>query len=148
MEYGGCKMKKILSNPDVSVIVVNNNGKKYLEKCFSSLRQIDYKKEKLQVIMVDNCSTDDSDSYVKKRFPFVKVLHNDINNYAKANNIGIKFSESKFVALLNNDTYVDKNWLEELLNVMKKEDHIGCAGSKVLFPDGRIQSAGHYEFPN
>ena len=141
-------MKKTFSYPDVSVVVVNHNGKRYLEKCLSSLKHLDYKKEKLQIVMVDNCSTDGSSNFVKRQFPGVRVLHNDINNYAKANNIGIKSSDGEFVALLNNDTYVDKNWLSELINVTKKHQRIGCAGSKVLFPDGRIQSAGHYEFPN
>jgi len=141
-------MKKIFSCPDVSVIVANHNGKKHLEKCFSSLRNLDYEKEKLQIIMVDNCSTDGSDGFVKKRFPYVRILHNDVNNYAKANNIGIKSSDGEYAALLNNDTYVDKNWLNELIKVIRKNNRIGCTGSKVLLPDGRIQSTGHYEFPN
>ena len=141
-------MKKIFSCPDVSVIVANHNGKKHLEKCFSSLRNLDYEKEKLQIIMVDNCSTDGSDGFVKRRFPYVRILHNDVNNYAKANNIGIKSSDGEYAALLNNDTYVDKNWLNELIKVIRKNNRIGCTGSKVLLPDGRIQSTGHYEFPN
>ncbi|MFA4991546.1 MAG: glycosyltransferase, partial [Candidatus Omnitrophota bacterium] len=141
-------MKKTSSCPDVSVVVVNHNGKKYLERCFSSLEKLDYKKSRLQFIMVDNCSSDGSADLVRKKFPSVKVLHNDVNNYAKANNMGIKFSDSEYAALLNNDTYVDKKWLAALVNAAKKEDRVGCAGSKVLFPDGRIQSTGHYEFPN
>lgn len=134
--------------PKVSVIVVNYNGKKYLEKCFSSLAKLDYRKDKLQIIMVDNCSTDDSEVFVKKNFPQVEILRNDVNNFCKANNMGIKASKGEFVALLNNDAYVDPGWLNGLLDIIKKDEKMCCAGSKVLFPDGRIQSAGHIEFPD
>jgi GT2 family glycosyltransferase len=141
-------MKKISDYPEVSVVVVNYNGKKYLERCFSSLAELDYKKERLEIIMVDNCSTDGSDIFVKGRFPHVKILHNDVNNYCKANNMGIRSSTGEFTAFLNNDAYVDKNWLKELLNIMKTDKRIGCAGSKILFPNGKIQSTGHKELPN
>lgn len=141
-------MVKILKAPAVSIVITNRNGKKFLDRCFQSLNQVDYERQKLQFIMVDNCSTDGSYEYVKKAFPYVQILQNDTNNYCKANNIGIKFSEGEYVALLNNDTYVHRNWVKELVSAIQRDDRVGCSGSKVLFPDGRIQTVGHYEFPN
>ena len=96
--------------PSVSVIVVNFNGKKYLKDCFKSLFNLSYPKEKLEVIMVDNGSEDGSIEYVKRYCPKVKILKNDINNYCRANNLGIKKSKGAYVALINMDTKVTKDW--------------------------------------
>src|SRR4030042_480542 len=109
-------MKKIF--PLVSVITVNYNGRRFLAGCFKSLLNLKYPKDKLEIFMVDNNSRDDSVQFVHKNFPEIKVIHNDINNYCRGNNLGISRSKGKFVALLNNDTKVDKNWLGELVKVI------------------------------
>ena len=139
-------MKKSL--PLVSIITVNYNGKKYLKNCFNSLFALNYPKNKLEIFMVDNCSQDGSVEYVKNNFPKVKVIKNDVNNYCKANNLGIAQAQGQYIATLNNDTKVDKNWLMELVKVIDADKNLGAAGSKLLFMDGRIQSAGHEELPN
>ncbi|MFA5388699.1 MAG: glycosyltransferase family 2 protein, partial [Candidatus Omnitrophota bacterium] len=140
-------MKKISKYPDVSVIVVNHDGKHLLEECFSSLSKLDYPRKKLQMIMVDNCSADGSSRFIKKKFPQAIVLENRVNNYCRANNLGIERSGGDYVAVLNNDTRVDRYWLKGLTNIAAKDDRIGAVGSKILFSDEKIQSAGHEEFP-
>jgi len=122
----------------VSVIIVNRNGKEYLDNCLTSLFGQSYKN--FHLIFVDNGSTDGSIDFVKNNFPGVKVIALDKNyGFAKGNNIGIeealKDKEVKHVALLNNDTKVDKNWLEELVKVAENDDKIGSCQSKILFLD-------------
>ncbi|MCM8774439.1 MAG: glycosyltransferase, partial [Candidatus Omnitrophica bacterium] len=134
--------------PFVSIIIVNYNGKHLLKDCLLSLYDMDYPTNRFEVIVVDNGSTDGSKEYINKHFSSVKVLNNQENNYCKANNLGIKEAKGDYIALLNNDTRVDKNWLRELVKSMMSYERIGCCGGKVLFPDGKIQSTGHYEFPN
>jgi len=134
--------------PFVSIVIVNHNGKKYLKDCFDSLEHLSYSKNKLEIIMVDNCSGDDSVAYVKKHYPKIKIIKNEVNNYCMANNLGIKESRGEYVALLNNDIKVDKYWLMELVRLMEADEKIGAIGSKILFMDGRIQSVGHEERPN
>lgn len=134
--------------PQVSIVIVNHNGLKFLKECFESLYATDYPRNKLEVIMVDNCSQDKSVEFVKENYPWVKVILNEDNNYCRANNLGIKASKGKYVVLLNNDTKVDKNWLIELVKVMESDEKIGAVGSKILFMDGKIQSVGHQEYPN
>jgi GT2 family glycosyltransferase len=134
--------------PSVSVITVNYNGRGLLTECFDSLLALNYPRDKIEIIMVDNCSSDGSVDFVKARYPKVTLVSNDINNYCRANNLGITRSKSEFVAILNNDTRVDKQWLAELIRVISSDDKIGLVGGKILFPDGRIQSAGHVRFPN
>jgi GT2 family glycosyltransferase/MoaA/NifB/PqqE/SkfB family radical SAM enzyme/glycosyltransferase involved in cell wall biosynthesis len=63
-------------------------------------------------------------------------------------NLGTMQSKSPYVALVNSDTRLDKDWLSELVKVMEGDDLVGSAGSKILTLDGKIQNAGHYELPN
>jgi len=134
--------------PKVSIITVNFNGKKFLPKLFESAAKLNYPKNKLEIIFVDNCSTDNSVEIVRKKYPKVKIIRNDVNNYCKANNLAIKASHSELVALVNNDTRMDKNWLLELVKVIAKDKKIAGVGGKILTMKGRIQNAGHYELPN
>ena len=133
--------------PKVSIIIPHYKGRRLIRECLSSLKQLNYPKEQLEIKVVDNCSPDGSLRGVRKEFPRVSVLKNKENNYCKANNIGFEYSQGQYVGFLNNDTVVEKNWLMNLVKVMEKDKNIGCAGGKILLPDGRIQSAGHVEFP-
>ncbi|MFH1783007.1 MAG: glycosyltransferase [Candidatus Omnitrophota bacterium] len=134
--------------PLIDVVTVNFNGKKHLKPLFKSLSNLNYPKERMHIIMVDNGSTDGSVEYVKKSYSNVKIVRNDLNNFCKANNIAIKQSKAEFVALVNNDTVVDKNWLIELVKVAQLDNRIGVVTSKILFLDGRLQGAGHVALPN
>jgi GT2 family glycosyltransferase/uncharacterized protein YukE len=140
------KMKKTL--PAVSVVIVNYNGKRWLTDCLRSLRQLDYPQDRMQVIMVDNGSADDSIEHAGKILPEIHILRNDRNNYCRANNLGIKAAKGKYIAFLNNDTRVDKNWLKELVAIIDSDEKIGGVGSKVLFMDGKLNSTGHMELPD
>ncbi len=127
----------------VSIIIVNCNGRRYLGPCLDSLILANYVDTPPEIIMVDNLSKDDSVSLVRKKYPQVKILHNDANNYARALNLGIERSHGDYIAILNNDTTVNKNWLNELIEVMNQDRKIGVVQSKILFSDGQtINSVG------
>ena len=147
-DSGKSKGKKAKELPSVSIVIVNYNGMKFLKDCLDSAFGLDYPKEKIEVIVVDNGSTDGSLKFISKNYSKVKLLKNDTNNYARANNLGIKKSRSELVAVLNNDTKVDKKWLIELVKVITKNRIIGGVGSKSLLMDGRIDNVGISEFPN
>ena len=134
--------------PLVSIIIANYNGKHLLKDCFDSLYAIDYPKNRFEIIMVDNGSEDNSIAFVKKTYPGVKIIKNNINNYCKANNLGVAKSQGEFVVFLNNDTVVNKYWLIKLIKVMDEFDKVAAVGSKILLLNGKIQSTGHVEFPN
>jgi GT2 family glycosyltransferase len=127
----------------VSVIVVNYNGQQYLEECFNSLWEMDKGNFSLELIMVDNLSQDNSVQFVKQTMPSVKVIENDVNNFARALNLGIKKASGDYIAFLNNDAKVEKYWLKGLLEVMLQDEKIGAVQSKILFSDGEtINSVG------
>jgi len=131
--------------PFVSIIITNFNGKKYLNDCFKSLEDLNYPKDRFEVILVDNASTDGSVEYAKKYFKWIKVIVLDKNyGFCKANNIGVKDAKGEYIVLLNNDTKVEKEWLNELVKGASIDDKIACCASKILYFDRKeiINSAG------
>jgi len=123
---------------EVSIIVVNHNGMKYLENCFSSLLEMDYPRELLEYILVDNGSTDGSINYMEGKFPFVRILSNRENiGFAEANNQGAKAARGKVLALLNNDMRVHPLWLKKLIEkFLHSSEDLVCVSSKILNYDG------------
>ena len=125
--------------PFVSVIVLNFNGLVFLERCLFSLEQLDYPRERLEVILVDNASTDGSVAFVRDRFPRAKIVQNESNlGFAAGNNVGIRASKGRYIALLNNDTRVEKDWLTELVKVCEEDPSVGACTSKILLFDDRL----------
>ena len=99
----------------VSVIIVNWNGKKWLKKCLNSLQNQTFKS--IEIVLVDNASSDGSLEYLKKYYPKVNIIKNKENlGYPKAANIGIKKSNGDYLLLINNDAWVDKYFIEKLFN--------------------------------
>ncbi len=125
-----------------------------LRECLSSLEtQVNGEGRPwpLQIIVVDNGSTDDSVAMVKSEFPTVELLQNTANRgYCAANNQGIYAARGEFIALLNNDAAADPLWLQHLHSVFQAAPDIGMAASKILVWDDptRIDKAGHLIYPD
>jgi len=129
--------------PLVSIIIPNLNGEKFLEDCLESLREQTCRN--FEIILIDNGSTDNFVSRAKKFFPEVKIIKNQENlGFAKANNQGFEISKGEYIATLNNDTVVDRNWLKELVAVAEKDENIGMVASKILLAKegNKIDSVG------
>ncbi|MDO8445573.1 MAG: glycosyltransferase family 2 protein [Deltaproteobacteria bacterium] len=116
----------------VSIIIVNWNGKMFLERNLSSVFSQTF--QQFEVILVDNGSTDWSVEFVRLHFPDVIIIENKENlGFAKGNNQGIRAAKGKYIATLNNDTVVDKEWLSNLVNVAESsENHVGMWAPKIL----------------
>jgi GT2 family glycosyltransferase len=120
----------------VSAVIPNWNGKKFLQGCLDSLLSGTYKD--LEVIVVDNGSTDGSVEFLESNYRQVKLVkfaHN--TGFAPAVNAGIRNSDAEFVALLNNDTVVDPGWVSEMVKAMREHPEIGSTGCKMLAYDDR-----------
>lgn len=120
--------------PLVSVVVLNYNGMKFVDRCLRSVLNTDY--PNFEVIFVDNASTDESLEHAKKKFgrdPRLKFVANDKNyGFARGNNIGLEHARGEYIVFLNNDTEVNPDWLGELIEVMSSDPSIGAAQSKLL----------------
>ena len=126
----------------ISVIVLNWNGKQHLKTCLSSLEKQIFRD--FEIILVDNGSTDGSVDLVRELFPNIRLISLKTNlGFCAGNNVGIKSAKGDLIALLNNDTEVHPNWLEQLYEATQKSD-AGFFASKMLLFDKRdiIDSAG------
>jgi GT2 family glycosyltransferase len=121
---------------EISVIVVNWNGKEFLDVCFTALRRQTFRG--FETILVDNGSTDESVEYMQKNFPEVRLVELDKNKgFAGGNNAGYQAASGKWIVLLNNDTEADARWLEEIYKTAKENPDVGAIASKMLYFDER-----------
>ncbi len=119
-----------MKKPLVTIIVLNWNGKKWLAKCLPTLRKIKY--TPLEIIVVNNGSTDESADFLKTKFPEVKVIEIKQNvGYARANNIGVRQARGKYILLMNNDTTATPSFVDPLVEVMEEDDSIGIVQPQI-----------------
>lgn len=127
----------------VSVIVVNWNGRRFLHACLDALVRQRYVGD-VELLLVDNGSTDGSVPFVKAHFPTVTVIELQTNTgFTGGNAEGLKHARGDYVALINNDTRADEQWLAHLMAAMEADRRIGLCASKLLDEGGgTIDSAG------
>jgi len=120
---------------DVSIIIVNWNTKELLLNCIESLIK-ETKQHTIEIIVVDNASSDGSPNAVRQRFPNVKVIVNKSNlGFAKANNIGIKQSTGRYVCLVNSDIKALDGCVDRMCEYMDNNTSIGALGPKTVNED-------------
>jgi GT2 family glycosyltransferase len=125
-----------------------------LRECLDSLeKQVDGNGEGLQleVIVVDNGSTDGSAEMVEREFPGVVLRRNERNlGYCEANNQGMEAARGELIALLNNDAAAEPEWIHQLQGAFQVSPEVGMAASKIVTWEdpGRIDKAGHLIFPD
>jgi GT2 family glycosyltransferase len=130
--------------PLVSVIVLNWNGREYLAECFDSLLALDYPADRLELMLVDNGSKDDSVAFVRTAYPAVKIVRNETNlGFAAGNNIGARAAQGEYVAFLNNDAVVYPDWLSKLVEGVRSAPDVVCVGSRIMNLNGdRVEFGG------
>jgi len=133
-------------SPDLSIIIVTWNGKQYAWECLDSLRT--YQGDPtVEVIVVDNASSDGTPAMVKQEFPWVRLIQSGANlGFAKANNIGMVASTGKYVCLVNSDVRVLPDCLPNMREYMEANPTIGMLGPQMLCPDGLI-GRSYMRFP-
>tara|TARA_B110000014_G_C20035553_1_gene537963 strand:- start:117 stop:1157 length:1041 start_codon:yes stop_codon:yes gene_type:complete len=98
----------------ISIIILNYNAGKLLLDCVESIKKSSY--QNIEILVVDNISSDGSQIQCKERFPDIRLIQNEKNlGYCGGNNVGIKEAKGEFIVILNPDTIVESNWLDELL---------------------------------
>ncbi len=124
----------------IFIVILNWNGKKDTLECLESLKNLEPGNFELEIIVVDNASTDGSKMEINQRFPEVVLQENKENlGFAEGNNTGTRKALTRgvdYILILNNDTLADKNLLKELLDVLEKDKTIGMASPKIYFAPG------------
>ncbi len=131
---------------DLSIIIVSYNTSDLIGTCLNSVIEPDDLVK--EVFVVDNASSDDSASYIKKNFPFVNLTVNPENKgFATANNQVSSLCAGRYIFFLNPDTRVMPGAFKKALSFMDARPHIGLAGTKLINPDGSLHESVSYRYP-
>ncbi len=138
---------------ELSVIILSFNTKDLLKQCLESVLEgvgspRPVGRPQVEVIVVDNHSTDDSPAMVKQEFPAVILVESPENwGFARGNNLGLAKAKGKFVLFLNSDTKVFPDTLKKMLAYLEENPGVGVATCRVEFSDGSLDPASHRGFP-
>src|SRR3989304_1003690 len=127
-----------MNNPTVFIIIPNGNGLKPLSYSLSSLARTTY--PNFQAILVDDASADGSIDFVKRNYPFIKIIKNNINKgFAGAVNEGVKYALEQgadYIAVFNSDIRVLPEWIEPALDIFLERADVGLVGYTEIPPEG------------
>jgi len=124
--------------PLVSIVILNYNGKRYIKNCIESIENQRY--NNIELVFVDNASTDDSLVGLKQHYPKIKLVINNQNlGSARGNNIGANSSKGKYLFFLNIDTKLDRDCIYNLVKTYKSDSRIGICACRELSYNGKIE---------
>ncbi|HEY2148210.1 MAG TPA: glycosyltransferase family 2 protein, partial [Pirellulales bacterium] len=136
--------------PSASIVIPSYNGIELTENCLRALAESLPRDFRGEIIVVDDCSTDDTAPRLqawRKREPRLKVIRNLQNSgFVVTCNNGAAAASGDVVILLNNDTLPQRGWIEPLLRLLRDKPDAGAVGGKLVYPDGRLQEAGGIVF--
>ena len=124
---------KRIMNKSVNIFILNWNGKKVVHECLDSLMKISYLNS--NIIVIDNGSKDDSINFISKEFPKVKIIELKHNyGFAKGNNMGFNsIDKADYSIFINNDTIVDSDFVEPLINTLEADEKIAQVSPKIFY---------------
>lgn len=130
-------------NPELSIIIVNWNGRKLLEDCLNSVSNFPPSCN-YELIVIDNDSHDDSVAWLEKKKSelgdrLILILNNENVGFGRANNQGMSVSKAKYFFLLNSDAFVSSNAIDKLLEDFDRDPKIGVVAPKLLNADMTLQ---------
>jgi len=133
--------------PKISVIIVNYNALYFLKNCISSILKSEGLSD-LEIIVVDNNSTDDSCKMLKKDFPAIRLIQNKQNTgFSKANNQGVAAAKGAYILVLNPDTVISSHTIQQVYEFSSKTDDIGALGVQFIDGSGRFLPECKRNFP-
>ena len=128
---------------DLSVVIISWNTKGLLMRCLESVLS-EGERLSLEILVVDNASSDGSAGMVRDRFPQVHLIANEENvGFARANNQAIDLASGRYILLLNSDTEVCTGALWTLVEFMDRQPRAGAVGARLLNTDGSLQPSCH-----
>ena len=128
-------------NPDVSIVIPAYNQFEYTYNCLASILK-NSGDVRYEIIVANDCSTDLT-TQLGDVAAGIKIINNETNLRFLLNcNNAAKYAEGRYLVFLNNDTQVQENWLQPLVDILEKDATVGMTGSKLVYSDGWLQEAG------
>jgi len=132
----------------LSVIIVNFNVKYFLEQCLCSL-QAALADIEAEVIVIDNCSADDSIEYLQSQFSYITFIQNNTNEgFAKANNKALKLAKGDYILFLNPDTILAEDTLQQCIDFFSRHKDAGAVGVRMIDGAGLFLPESKRAFPS
>ncbi len=132
----------------LSIIIVSYNVKYFLEQCLCSVKAAAQNID-AEIIVIDNCSSDNSIDYLQPHFPWVKFIKNSANSgFAKANNKALEKASGKYILFLNPDTLLAEDTLEQCLFFYENHPDAGAIGVRMIDGSGRFLPESKRSFPS
>ncbi len=138
-------MKKTTNNEIVDILIIHLNGENIIRNCLNSIYKNTSKKINFNIRLLLNNSKDNSEEIIGRKFPKVEIIKTKKTiGFAQASNILAMKSSGKYILFLNNDTEVEKNWLDELLTLIRKHDNCIAVQPKIksLYDKSKFEYAG------
>jgi GT2 family glycosyltransferase len=123
-----------VQRPRVRLVVLNYNGGEMTLRCLRALQRLDWPADRLELVLVDNASTDGLVARICDELPTLRVIETGANLGFPANNLGlVDLDGISYVGLVNNDAFVEPGWLAALVGALEDDPTVGAACSKIVF---------------
>jgi len=117
----------------VRLVVLDHDGGDLTLRCLEHLQRLEWPADRLEIVCIDNASTDGTPDRIAARFPDVRLLRNETNSGFGANNLGLTGLDGvRAVGLVNNDAFVESGWLRELVHALEADPGLGAVCPKIL----------------
>lgn len=139
---------KLVAMLDLSVIIVNYNTRNLLDDCLDSLLAAVPPTNGLEIIVVDNASSDGSQEMVRKKYPQVQLIASAENRgFSAANNLGAAQANGRSLLFLNSDTVLSEEALVQPLDYLDAHPNAGAVTVRLIYPNGERDPDNHRGFP-
>ncbi|MAU01906.1 MAG: glycosyl transferase family 2 [Anaerolineaceae bacterium] len=133
---------------DLSIVIVNYNTRQLLDDCLASLLAAEQPSGGVEIIVVDNASSDGSQALVGDKYPSVQLVASEVNRgFSAANNLGVAVANGRNILFLNSDTRVEPDALVEPLAYLEQHPEVGALTVRLIYPNGERDPDNHRGFP-
>ncbi len=137
-----------ISNLALSIVIVNYNTRQLLDDCLASILAADAPGGGMEIIVVDNASSDGSQALVRDNYPMVQLVASEVNRgFSAANNLGVAVANGRTVLFLNSDTRLEPDALVKPLAYLDQHPEVGALTVRLIYPTGQRDPDNHRGFP-
>ena len=138
----------MIKAPDISIVILNYNSIFFLEKCLKSVKESKLNGLSIEIIVIDNASSDGSAKKIRKSHPEVTLIESGKNiGFAAGNNLAKKLVKGQYLLFLNPDTVLEKDTLFKTFQFMEENSKVGAATCRLQLPNGKLDYSTHRGFP-